>query len=902
MTYADLEAGLRQALPPAQQSASTGLVRLLAAAIEGTLPSEQARERLAADPNLAGAIHALTGQTVTTSSAVITFGEGAQTGDITISGDLAGGNIVKLTLNLSQQTINTGGGDYAEGSIDRRQGAFIEKGATVYGDVIGQVVYSAPPIPALHQLRAPIGEFVGREQEVEQLVQALSQPAAGSATAAIGQIRGMGGIGKTELASIVAQRLMAHFPDAQLLVELRGASNDPLSPEQALQALVRAFEREANLPDDLSRLQTIYRSLLANKRVLILADDARDAAQVRPLLPPPGSALLVISRNRFLLPGIRAEAVVDLRMLAPAEAEALLLSICPRIGDQAADLAHLCGLLPLALRVCASLLAADDTRSIARYLRQLEQERLTFLHDPDDTRTSVEASLRLSYDALDPAVQAAFCQVSVFPTSFDLAAAQTVVVATGEVEEVLGLLRRRSLLDWDGALERYSQHDLLRAFAEARLEDADSIRLRHAQHYLRLAEQAEPETLGAEQELWLERLEQEHDHLRAALGWAIGQRDTEIALRISAAMWRFWWVRGHLSEGLRLISQALTLPDKEPRSRGVEMTARAWALRGAGILAHMQGDYAQARALYDESLTLHRALANKAGIAAALSGLGHVALRLGYYRTARTSFEQSLAYQRELGSQRGIAGALGDLGTVARLQGEHARAERLCTERLALVRALGLKRDVALALASLGHIAIEVGNYQDAQTVYDESLALFQSLNARGNIAILLANLGIIAQGQDNPFLAQQHYAASLRLFRELGDRRGAAIVLGYHGSMLLKQGDIPGALAQHTESLVLYRDLNERLGVADRLESIAAVRAAQNKFEDAARLWGAAEALRADLGTPIWPVNQPDYERAVAAARAALGESAFESAMNAGRVVSMAQAIAEALDERPTR
>src|SRR5439155_11374835 len=136
----------------------------------------------------------------------------------------------------------------------------------------------------------------------------------------------------------------------------------------------------------------------------ILADDARDAAQVGPLLPPPGSALLVTSRNRFNLPGM---AALDLEVLPQDEAEALLLKICPRVGESAARLAQLCGRLPLALRISAGLLANDRTLSVTRYLERQagERARLAHLRDPDDPRLSVEASLHLSYDALDTLAQ-----------------------------------------------------------------------------------------------------------------------------------------------------------------------------------------------------------------------------------------------------------------------------------------------------------------------------------------------------------------------------------------------------------------------------------------------------------------------------------------------------------------
>lgn len=286
----------------------------------------------------------------------------------------------------------------------------------------------------------------------------------------------------------MAEKLREHYPEGHLLVELHGATK-PVAPEQALQTVIRAFEREASLPDDLGQLQALYNQVLAGKRVLILADDAKDAAQVRPLLPPPGCALLVTTRNCFHLPGMRP---FDLDTLDAPDAEKLLREVCERIGEHAGRLAKFCGYLPLALRVSAGVLA-NSSRSVEGYLEQLEAERLKHLRDPDspdDPQASVEASLRLSYEALEPAAQAALCQLSVFVTSFDRDAALAVVEVEGDREELLDRLLRRSLLEWDAASERYNLHDLVREFGAARLEDVDAVWLRYTRHYGRVADQA----------------------------------------------------------------------------------------------------------------------------------------------------------------------------------------------------------------------------------------------------------------------------------------------------------------------------------------------------------------------------------------------------------------------------
>jgi hypothetical protein len=384
--------------------------------------------------------------------------------------------------------------------------------------------FHAPtPEQRLHQLRAPVPDFVGRAKEITDLTAALT----GGSGATICGLRGMGGIGKTELALLVAHRLKEHFPDGQLVVELFGASN-PVSPEAALQAAIRSFEPQAKLPDDIAALKQWYAACLNGKRVLILADDARDAAQVRPLLPPAGCALLVTSRQTFTLPGMQR---FDLGTLAEAEAIKLLLEIEPRIGEHAPALAKLCGGLPLALRVSAELLANDDTRPVARYLEQLRAERLRHLADPDgdpdDPAASVEASLALSYAALPPEAQTTFAQLGVFVADFPLDAAQAVVAPASAppasaLPDTLSLLRRRSLLEYDAASERYDLHDLARAFALARLPDERPARLRHARYYARLAARARDlYTNGGENVLvGLKLFDDERNQIDAGWLWA----------------------------------------------------------------------------------------------------------------------------------------------------------------------------------------------------------------------------------------------------------------------------------------------------------------------------------------------------------------------------------------------
>jgi tetratricopeptide (TPR) repeat protein len=389
-----------------------------------------------------------------------------------------------------------------------------------------------------------------------------------------------------------------------------------------------------------------------------------------------------------------------------------------------------------------------------------------------------------------------------------------------------------------------------------------------------LAEEAEPGLTGPEQGTWLARLEAEHDNLQAALRWAAGsdqelsdpparggaqeRGDLLLALRLAGALWRFWDVRGYLSEGRRWLERLLARVG--PAQPGG--AARAKALTGAARLAYRQGEYARATALHEESLAVSRELGDTRGVALSLHHLGLVAYRQGAAARAVALAEEGLALYRALGDQRGIAYSLDLLGNVACWQGDYARARALHAESLAMSRELGDTRGIARALHHLGEAACRQGAYVRAAALCEQSVAVY----------------------------------------RELGDMWGIAYTLALLGDVACRQSDYARARALHAESLAMSRALGDRRGVVHSLEGLARVASAQGGRtaapERAARLFRAAQALRATLGEPLPPTERADYERTVVAVRTALGDAAFTAAWTAGATLSLEQAMAEALQD----
>ncbi|HKH21220.1 MAG TPA: NB-ARC domain-containing protein, partial [Gammaproteobacteria bacterium] len=295
-----------------------------------------------------------------------------------------------------------------------------DRGVGVGRDVIGSSIFTgdikieAPVTIALHQLRAPVGDFVGRELEIVTLINALRR----ESRACITGISGMGGIGKTELALLVGELLRDDYPDAQLFINLQGTDANPRSPQDVMATCIRAFlGPEAKLPEEPEQLSHLYRSELSGKRVLLLLDNAADSAHVRPLLPPTGCAVLVTSRQSVALPGMTP---LTLHPLTEQEARQLLLKIAFRAEPAAEQICKLCGYLPLALRAAGSLLAITADLDPADYAAQLQDERSRLERiGTEGVEIDVAASFNLSYARLATEAVRVFRLLSVFPATFD---------------------------------------------------------------------------------------------------------------------------------------------------------------------------------------------------------------------------------------------------------------------------------------------------------------------------------------------------------------------------------------------------------------------------------------------------------------------------------------------------
>jgi ATP/maltotriose-dependent transcriptional regulator MalT len=421
------------------------------------------------------------------------------------------------------------------------------------------------------------------------------------------------------------------------------------------------------------------------------------------------------------------------------------------------------------------------------------------------------------------------------------------------------------------------------------LEETEAARRAHAAYFLALAEEAEQGMAGSQQAVLLERLEQEHDNLRAALQWSLDQagEGKAMALRLGGALYLFWYVRAYFSEGRDFLERALS------RSDDVAAPIRAKALYAASQLHDALGSLDRAEEFYEQSLALYRELGDTRGIANCLHLLADIAWGRGNLAVACALGEESLMLLRELDDTRSVAYLLYHLGSLAVEQGEYARGRDLLTECLTINRELGDTRIIALSLFDLVLLYWLSGDdLVQAHTWLNESFALFREVGDKESIANCLYFSGMLALSEGDAASARSLTEQALALFQEMKRQHGTALSLYALAAVAAVGGDAARSQALYEQGVEVARESGDKRTIPSGLEGLAAAVAAQGNHAWAAHLWGAAEALREAIGTPLPPVEHVSYHRAVEALRTQLGEQAFATAWAQGRTLSPEQAL----------
>jgi tetratricopeptide (TPR) repeat protein len=691
---------------------------------------------------------------------------------------------------------------------------------------------------ALHQLRAPVGDFVGRESEVEQLKTSLR--AGGGA--AVSGVSGMGGIGKTELVLYVAHQLRDDYPDGQLMANMRGTDETPREPKEALAECVRALVGlERKLPDDVDELGNLYRSLLSDKRVLLFLDNAADVAQISPMRPPSGCGMLVTSRTPIALAGINN---IRLGELNPAEARELLSRIAGEINASVAEsTCELCGYLPLAIRAAGSLLAVTPDLDPADFAYQLRDERTRLERlGTEGVDISVRASFNLSYARLSPEAAAVFRRLAVFPASFD-SAADEFVCQDGNHRHLTDLVRR-SLVLYDKESRRYRLHELLRVFAKYLLSEGERTlsEIEFARHYLKVLQESQRLYLqgGRAYAQALQIFHSERENIRH--GWVLSNGPAESNDEAAEICWSYTRAGYNVlldrlpAEELKLWCERSLFIAKHLNNRAAELSPRTLlglthksigeysaaeeCFREAATLAHEIEDYESAaiahhhlgQALEDRGLS-YEAIENYEHAQRLFCGIGEhdkegkvvYDMALAYSRLKETgsaiqNLEMVLNTARKNGHKLEEANALANLALV---YGSKNKLEAIrCSEQASeLFKELGYRHWEARTLSLTGNLYVEVGETERGIERINQALSVYRELGDRHGEVCTVGTLGGAYMSSD-PQKAIETFDEQLNIAREIGDRHREGDALGNKGIVLLNLGNFDSAVATLKEAV----------------------------------------------------------------------------------------------------
>jgi DNA-binding SARP family transcriptional activator/tetratricopeptide (TPR) repeat protein len=730
---------------------------------------------------------------------------------------------------------------------------------------------AVPATRGMFSLRADIATFTGRHDELRELVDTFVTRIDKSVHAiAIHAVDGMPGVGKTTFSVHAAHHIASHFPDGVLLVELHGHTpgHAPTPPAEALHSLLLDVGLEpAAIPKSLDDRARAWRRHTADKKILLVLDDAIDHHQVRPLIPgTPGSLVLITSRHR--MPALDGVQPFTLDVLPPAQATEMLLRIAGRERHEhdkeaVADIVDRCGYLPLAIAVAAARLRSHPSWTV-RYLADLladARERLDHLHADD---RSVTAAIETSFHHLPPERQHVFRLLGLHPGP-EVDAYSTAALAGSTLIDArrhLDALHADHLIQETSA-GRYQLHDLIRAFATT-LEpaDRDNALNRVLDYYLHTAATAstrlpQHNTLPTSTALTTPAHTPRLDTPSAARTWLTTELPTLTACithipglrqvpELATTLQAFLRLNGYHDQALAIHDAALAAATYLDDRRG-----QANALTNLGITQRLLGQYASANDTLNRAHTLYTELEDRLGEANALVGLGQIQQFMDDFGAAYQTLTRAHTLYTELEDLLGQANALNELGRLQDLRGEYELATDTLTRAHNLFLDLGDLLGQANTLEDLGYVQELRGEYAVANHTLTRAHDLFTRLGDRRGQANALLGLGRVRYRQGEYTPAADTLSRAHVLYTELGARLGQANALNDLGRVQYLQGGYSPAMDSLTRAHDLFIELDNRLGQANVLTNLGRMEYLRNTYPAAADSLTRARDVYTELCDP---------------------------------------------------
>lgn len=663
---------------------------------------------------------------------------------------------------------------------------------------------------ALHQLPQPPADFVGREQELKKVLKSLDRKCG----AAISGLVGMGGIGKTALGLVAAHGLVEKYSDAQFFIDLHGTSENPLKPLDVMKHVVQSVYPTTDLKNSTeAELAGTYQSVLAEKKSILFLDNAHDAAQVAPLLPPVNCFMLVTSRWHFTVPGLRS---IKLDILKEKDAVQLLVEVCPRINKKAARfIAKLCGYLPIALRLAASYLQIHADWTAEEYIAQLSDQtkRLQALH-VEGADASIEASFEQSYQQLPDNEQRLWSMLAIFPASFKRDALVAVWELDNEIVRMLvSKLCQYSLLEYDVVTDRYKLHDLLTDFANTKLVEVDKVKslLNYFRHYQNIWKIAESFYLQGNDGVTrgLQFFDDEKAHIEFAYEWATTnntQKEIAILLKDIPDFVEIIRLRLPVSQQLRWFQNSLIAAQKFK-----DLYNQNKLMGFIGTIYINLNKHIEAIEYYEQALEIARKVDDRQRQGFWLGNIGNAYLNLKETNKAIEYYEQALEIARNVDDRQRQGLWLGNIGNAYASLKENSKALEYYRQALEIACKIGDLRSQSLWLLDIGSVYAELGENSNALEYYEKALKIAIEIGDRKNHALCLSNIGGSYSNLSEYRKGIECYDQALEIARDIGDRQNQGLWLGNIGAAYSNLSEYRKAIAYSEQALEIAHDIGDR-------------------------------------------------------------------------------------------